>query len=254
MQKNNLTPVEKALLIMETLSKSPFEFRSVDVCNLTGINKSTVHRILYKLIEKNWVIQDKETRKFKTGPMAYHVGMSYTLNNNSECKILEILNNLSAEMKESVGYAVRDGDKVISLYEIEVHQPYKLNYHPGQFYPMNRGSYGKCLMAYHDEAEVRKLLSGQKFEKLQPNTLTDPEDILKEYEKIRSQGYVISDEEMEPFFIGVGVPVFNRVKRQVEGCIAIAFIEVNPEKKSAKINEFLKILKEGAEEISQCLV
>lgn len=186
--------------------------------------------------------------------MAYHVGMSYTLNNNSECKILQILNNLSAEMKESVGYAVRDGDKVISLYEIEVHQPYKLNYHPGQFYPMNRGSYGKCLMAYHDEAEVRRLLSGQKFEKLQPNTLTDPEDILKEYEKIRSQGYVISDEEMEPFFIGVGVPVFNRVKRQVEGCIAIAFIEVNPEKKAAKINEFLKILKEGAEEISQCLV
>lgn len=68
MQKNNLTPVEKALLIMETLSKSPFEFRSVDVCNLTEINKSTVHRILYKLIEKNWVIQDKETKNLKPAP------------------------------------------------------------------------------------------------------------------------------------------------------------------------------------------
>ncbi|HVI39080.1 MAG TPA: IclR family transcriptional regulator C-terminal domain-containing protein, partial [Anaerovoracaceae bacterium] len=124
------------------------------------------------------------------------------------------------------------------------------NYHPGQFYPMNRGGYGKCLYAYYDQERVKQLLAEQKFEKYGPNTLTEPEEILHEYENIRQQGYVISDEEVAPLVVGVGVPVFNQ-RGEVKGCLACAFFK-GPDK-DKKIEEFIRLFKYGAEEISRYL-
>ena len=250
MEKDKLTPIGKALQIMELMSNNSNELKVAEISNLTKINRTTVHRILQELLLKEWVLQDYNTKKFIIGPMAFHVGMSYTNNNNVESKILEILDITSEALKESVGYAVREGDKEISLYESEIHQPYKMNYHPGQFYSMNRGCYGKCIMAYYDQEKVKILLSEQKFEKIAPNTLTEPEEILQEYEKIRKQGYVISDEEVASYVIGVGVPVFN-ANGEVKGCLAAAFLKGSD--RDDKINEFIKVLKQGALEILKYL-
>lgn len=250
MEEEKLSPIEKALRILETMSNHPDELKVAEISGLTKINRTTVHRIIKELLAKEWVIQNFKTGKYIVGPMAFHVGMAYTKNNNIEPKILEILDHLSVEVRESVGYAVREGDKVISLYEVEVHQPYKLNYHPGQFYPMNMGCYGKCLYAYHDPERVKQLLAEQKFEKFGPNTLTDPEDILREYEKIRRQGYVTSDEEVAPLVLGVGVPVFSH-SGEVKSCLVCAFLKGDD--KDRKLEEFRKILKQGAEELTRYL-
>lgn len=250
MEEDKLSPIEKALLILETMSNHPDELKVAEISELTNINRTTVHRILKELLAKDWVIQNFKTGKYIIGPMAFHVGMAYTNNNNIEPKILEVLDYLSAHGKESVGYAVRVGDKVISLYETEVHQPYKMNYHPGQFYPMNRGGYGKTLYAYYDQERVKQMLSEQTFEKYGPNTLTDPEDILREYAKIREQGYGVSDEEVAPLVVGASVPVFNQ-SGEVKACIACAFIK--GEDKDEKLQYFIELFKKGAEELSRYL-
>lgn len=235
---------------METMSNHPDELKVADLSELTKINRTTVHRILRELLAKEWLIQNFKTGKYMVGPMAFHVGMAYTTNNNIEPKILEVLDWLSAEIKESVGYAIREGDKVISLYEVEVHQPYKMNYQPGRFYPMNRGGYGKCLFAYHDQERVRQLLSEQEFVKHGPNTLTDPEDIINEYSKIRQQGYAVSDEEVAPMVVGVSAPVFNQ-RGEVKGCIAGAFLK--SEDKEEKIEKMIRLFRQGAEELARYL-
>ncbi|MHC1723481.1 MAG: IclR family transcriptional regulator [Aminipila sp.] len=250
MEKEKLTPIEKTLLILETMSNHPDELKVAEISEITQLNRTTVHRILQELLAKKWVIQDFRSKKYIVGPMAFHVGMAYINNDNMESKVMEILDRIGAEMKESVGYATRVGDQVISLYEMEVHQPYKMNYRPGQFYPINRGCYGKCLMAYYDQDRVKQLLSEQKFEKVGPNTLTDPEAILLEYEKIRKQGYAISDEEVAPHVFGISVPVFDQ-SGEAKGCLACSFLKCKDDTK--KINQFLKMFKQGAEEITSYL-
>ena len=222
---DKLSSLDKFIKILDILSIEPYELKIGELSQQTGINRTSVHRILTELLSKGYLIRDEATKNYKIGPTLYNIGNVYLNNYNYENKLLEILDQISKEIKESVGYAVREGDRVISLYEIEVHQPLKLNYHPGVFYPMNRGCYGKCLMAYYDQNRVRELLYSQKFEKLFPNTLTDPEEILDEYKKIREQGFVISDEEtLNYLVVGVGVPVFNSFG-EVKAFIASAFIK-----------------------------
>ena len=246
-----LTPIEKAKKILETFCQEPYEFGASEISSKTGLDRSSVRRILNEFSSDSWVIQDLSSKKYKIGPMLYHVGMIYANQNNAECKILEVLDEICDETKESVGYAVRDGDKVMSVYETELHQPIKLNYHPGQLYPMNRGCYGKCLYAYHDRNRVVELLKDQHFEKVCPNTLTETAEILNEYDKIRLNGYVISDEEVTPYLCGVGVPVFDP-RGNVSSCIVIAFIKGPDFYK--KITEYIDILKAGALEVSKYML
>lgn len=246
-----LTPIGKAKAILETLCQEPYEFGASEISSKTGLDRSSVRRILNEFSSDSWVIQDISSKKYKIGPLLYHVGMTYANQNNADCKILEVLDQISNATKESVGYAVREGDKVMSLYETELHQPIKLNYHAGEFYPMNRGCYGKCLMAYHDRERIIELLKSQHFEKVCPNTLTEINEILNEYDKIKANGYVISDEEVTPYLCGVGVPVFDQ-KGNASACIVIAFIK-GPDyyKKTA---DYIDILKTGALEIGKYLL
>jgi DNA-binding IclR family transcriptional regulator len=246
--KEKLTPVGKMIRIIDNLCLKPYEFGASEISSRTGIDRSSVRRILNEMQEDSWVIQDSNTKKYKIGPMIYHAGMIYRSNNNADCKILEVLNDLSERIKESIGYAVRDGDKAMSLYETEIHQPLKLNYKQGEFYPMNKGCYGKCLMAFHDRKRVIELLKDQKFEKVMPNTLTEMDEILREYDRIIADGYVISDEEVMKYLVGVGVPVCSR-DGSVNTCIVVAFIKDKDYKD--KIKEYLSLLMESKKEIEK---
>ena len=243
-----LSNLKKATFILRLLSKKPFQYTAAEISGISGINRTTVYRILGELAEDNFVIRNDVSKKFSVGPMLYHVGSVYLNHFRFTHEIHSTLERIAEITGESVGIAVRDGDRIISLYEIENRQPFRMNHPPGSFYPMNRGCYGKCLMAYHDPKIVRRLLSEQTFKKRFPNTLTETADIMAEYEKIRKQGYVISDGEVyDPAAAGVGVPVANPAG-EVKACMAIAFIKgADFESKTAY---YLSILKKHSEQLT----
>lgn len=243
-----VTPVGKMKIILNALCQEPYAFGASEISNITGLDRSSVRRILNEFMDDAWVLQDAVTKKYKIGPILYHVGMTYANQNNAECKILEVINRICAQTRESVGYAIREGDTVMSVYETELHQAIKLNYRAGEFYPMNMGCYGKCLMAYHDRERVIELLESRQFEKNCPNTLTTTNEILAEYDKIVTNGYVISDEEVTQYLCGVGVPVFD-LNGNVSGCLVIAFIKGTDYHR--KIAQYIDILKAGAAEIGK---
>ncbi|MDW7669139.1 MAG: helix-turn-helix domain-containing protein, partial [Bacillota bacterium] len=138
--------VDKSLIVLEQLCKEPFKYTMTDLSQKTKINRTTIYRILNTLEDRGLVIKTKNNKLYKLGPFAYEMGSIYLNNFRFRDSIYPILDKISHETKESVGFAIRDGERVISLYEIEIDQPMKMNYRPGIVYPMNRGSYGKCLM------------------------------------------------------------------------------------------------------------
>ncbi len=234
--------------ILEILNQTPYKFTAQEISNLTGINRTTVYRILMVLVEEDFILQDEETRKFAVGPMLYHIGLGYLNNFHFKDEIYKTLEKLADITSEAIGIAVREGNKIISLYEIDIQQPLKMSYPPGSYYPMNRGCFGKLLMAYHDRNTVRKLLEQSSFEKLFPNTLTETEEIIREYQNIRNNGYVISDGEgYSVIAAGVGVPVYNK-RNQVKACLAVSFVK-DDDFEMKKI-ELLKLLEEYSKELT----
>jgi DNA-binding IclR family transcriptional regulator len=239
MESKPLTSIDKAIIILEQLAVSPYAYKAGELARKIGMNRSSVYRILQLLEERDLVICDKAGEFYKIGPEMYHIGTKYLYNNNFHSKLIDILSEMSEIMKESVGLAIKDGDKIISLIEIEVHQPMKLNDVPGRYFPVNKGNYGKVLMAYQSPEYIERILTGQVFEKTCYNTLTTKEELLEEYALIRSKGYSYSIDEVGIDILGAGIPIFGETGK-IKACVAVAFYRSEGWKD--KLSQFTEIL------------
>lgn len=246
-----LNSIEKTLTLLDKLSEYPYEYSVTELSKILDINRTTLHRILDTLIENNYAIKDENSKKYRLGPITYKLGTAYLNSQASQTKVLEILNTIAKLSKESTGLAIRDGEKIISLYEIESHQTMKMKYTPGLLYSMNRGCYGKGIMAFYDKKRVEQLLDEQVFEKLQPNTLTKKDDILKEYDKIRKDGYVLSIEETFELAVAIGIPLRN-AHNDVVACVAVSFFK--KDNYLERIEEIKEILLEYKSELEKYLL
>lgn len=239
MENQSLTSIEKALLILRALGEEPFEYKSQDLAKKLGLNRSTTYRILKTLEQYHMVLFDEASERFKTGPELYHIGVSYLYHNNYHTKLQDILVEISELTKESVGMAVKEGDRIISIFEIEINQPMKLNDVPGKYFPINKGNYGKCIMAFQEPEYIESCLKEAPFEKTCPKTLTTRQELLAEYAQIRKQGYSLSIDELGIDIIGAGVPLFGS-DHKIKACAAVAFFRTdNWEEKLKEITEIL---------------
>lgn len=218
----NMTSFEKGLTILDVFQEPPHRFSLNAIVQKTAMNRTTVYRNLCTLETRGFVTKDDKTKTYRLGPTTFMFGNLYLSSGSYEERVYNVLEEIAARTKESVGLARRDGDKVVSIYSVEAHQSIKMNDRPGTFYPMNKGSYGKCLMAFHEKPVTAEKLRGMKFEKTTPNTLTTPEEILAEYKKIREQGYVISIDENLSYVIGVGIPIRGQDKKY-NNVVAVSF-------------------------------
>ncbi len=218
-----LNSIEKSLNILTTIGESDQGLTIANIVKLTGLNRSAVNRSIKPLEDASFIVRDS-FGLYHLGPVLFYLGQSYLNKNTNKEETLTILNEISNIVAESVGLAIRDGNQVISLYEIETSQPLKTNYTSGQFYPMNRGCYGKCLMAFYDQDIIEDLLDKQDFEKICENTLVEKEEILAEYAKIREEQFVVSINETFSYIAAVGVPIKN-CRGQVTACLSISFFK-----------------------------
>ncbi|NPV43612.1 MAG: IclR family transcriptional regulator [Firmicutes bacterium] len=248
--KNSISSAEKLIMVLKLLGCEPYSYSAKEIGQRLGINRSTVHRILNILMKEKFVIQDMITKKYKLGPGIYLIGSAYLINKNFTNEVVAVLNQVAEATKESVGYYIKDEDKIISVYEIESYQPVRLGYKPGTFYPIHCGSVGKCITAFTEPEKLEKLVRTAKLDKRTPNTITDPDLLLREYEKIREQGYAVSDEENLLGAYGIAAPVKNS-KGEVFACVAVACLKTGLTQE--KIENMKKHVIRGAKKISELM-
>lgn len=250
-RSNSLSSVQKAIQIMKLLAKEPCTFTAIEISKALEINRSTVHRLLNVLKDEMLILQNSSTKKYKIGPMAYNIGAAYLNSQMYTDEIHSILDEVAEKTRLSAGYAVREGDKIINIYEVETYIPMRMGYSPGLFYPIHCGVYGKTIMAFYNPPEkLREIIYSAKLEKMTENTITDPEELIKEFAEIREQGYAVSDEERLQGAIGIGAPVRNS-KGEVVACIGVAGIKASLSRED--IENIKDIVIDGANRMSRLI-
>lgn len=227
--------IDKAFMILDRLARKPYEMTALELSMELQINRSTVHRILNSLIDRTVVIKNPTNKKYSLGPGAYRIGSGFLNKQPNISSITVELDRLAAKTRQSVGYANLFEDKILSIFEVESYQPVQIGYRVGVNYPIHCGAYGKCIMAFYEPYEkLKNIVYSTKLVKNTPNTITDPEKLLKEYEKIRKNGYAISDEENVKGLVGIGVPIRN-FENKVVACVAVKYIKGNVDEEEQKV-------------------
>lgn len=247
----NPNAIEKTLLIMRAFTDEPFEYTAKELSEKLSISKSTVHRILNTLEKNKFVKRTPDMLKYTVGYASYIVGMQYAKRQDVYSEIRKIVDSVAKNTSQQVGYAVMEGQNVISIYESESYNKI-ISYIPGEIYTINCGVYGKVLMSYSTTIEdLERLVYKMELKQVTPKAITDRDKLLKEYKMIRKKGYAESDGEHIEGTLGIGVPTFNS-SGKVHGCIGLSGIK--SETFVTNKFEYLNDLLRGAEEISRLLI
>jgi DNA-binding IclR family transcriptional regulator len=105
-------------------------------------------------------------------------------------------------------------------------------------------------VAYVPQDRLEKIVAERAMEKRTPKTITTMPRLLKELEKVRTQGYAVDDEENNLGARCVGAPVFNQ-KGAIEASVGLSgtISQVNAQ----TMPRILEALKDAARHVSMQL-
>jgi IclR family pca regulon transcriptional regulator len=84
-----------------------------------------------------------------------------------------------------------------------------INLTPGSRLPAYCASMGRVLLAALPETELRAVLARSDLKANTPRTITDPDRLIAEFQRVRAQGYAVIDQELELGLCSIAVPVEN---------------------------------------------
>jgi IclR family acetate operon transcriptional repressor len=167
-------------------------------------------------------------------------------------KVRPIIDNLARESGESVNVAYLAGESAIFLDRAEANRSLRMRSMPGDRLPLYCTGVGKAILSQLSDERIRAILGPGPLEKVTDSTLTDPEDVIREANHAREQGYGIDREEYEIGLTCYAMPL-RLLGSDFVGAISISGPTArmkNPEIRS----RFLALLTQAVQDASEALV
>jgi IclR family KDG regulon transcriptional repressor len=195
-----LTSLEKSLQVIDLLGKNPQGLSLLEMSSMLGFPKSTIHHILSTFLPYHYVAQNRETKKYHLGFKFLSLG-KVILDTIDVRKIAnKYLRQLHEECSETTHLAILRDGKVIYIDKIERPGGLSLATYIGFATEPHAAAGGKMLLSELSPSEIREIYHSGPLKVYGKNTITRMDQLLKELEKVRKQGYAIDDEE---YYVGV---------------------------------------------------
>ena len=198
MEKNNVQALDRAFELLDLVCRSQGGMTIQQLSALTGLHKSTVHRMLQTLV--NWRYVQKSEKDAIYRPGLYICELSEIIQNNMDIVSIAkpILEQLSSEVLETVHLAMRDDLDIVYIHKVvspncSIHMASRIGMHR----PLYCTAVGKAIIATLAEQEVEEIWDRSDIKAYTPNTITDKNKFLEEIEHVRERGYAYDNEENE---------------------------------------------------------
>lgn len=201
---------------MELLAKKNDWLGISDICTMTNLSKSTVHRLLTELVACNYVQKNDTIKKYKLG-----LKMLCLAGNATQSPLAlaakEEMKQLNLSFKETIHLVVEDHFEGVYIQKLDTSLSVGLMSYVGKRVPLYCSGVGKCILAYAEPQYLNRYLQNVSLEKFTANTICTREDLENELNKIRACGYAVDINEHKPDISCVGGPVFDNNGRVVAG-------------------------------------
>lgn len=200
--------VEKVTILMGILSRSESELSIREIQELSGIPRSTVHRILSILEKQGWVTQNQESERYNISLRFLFMYRSTSFNRQIVEATTPIMQALANASQFTAHISVPEGRKGCCIFVQEPQSSLRRLSEIDISFPLYANARGKILLAYASKDIQEQVFSGEK-KKFAPNTITDEQALRKEIENVRRAGYARSTDELVEGSSEIGVPLFN---------------------------------------------
>ena len=201
--------LERALIILETLSKNPRGMGISELSRELGMPKNSVFRILTTLYSSGYLQRDDEGRIYSMSRKVLALGYEALDEHSLVEKSLDVMRELRDRTGETVLIGTLLGGEGVVLELVPGNQPIKFLVEIGTRFPLHTAAPAKAILAFlpADEAEAR--IGKITFRKFTPATIGSAAALRRVLGETRCTGIAFDrEEEMESLHC-VAAPVFN---------------------------------------------
>lgn len=206
---SNVQSLERALTILNKLSDYPDGIQIARLSEQVGLSKSTVHRLLATLSNMNYVVKDSESDKYKLGFQVLFLSRNILNNNDIVNTAKPYLERLSNDVNETVHLCIEDRGEIVYIDKIESNQTIRMFSRVGNRAPMYCTAVGKILYSGMESDHFEELISKVNFIPKTESTITTPEGLREEINKIKKQKYALDNIENEEGIRCIAAPIYN---------------------------------------------
>ncbi|HEY0361628.1 MAG TPA: IclR family transcriptional regulator [Solirubrobacteraceae bacterium] len=204
----NIQSIERAAAILRLLSGRTRRLGVVDLAGELGLPKGTVHGLLRTLQHVGFVEQDEETGKYQLGAALLHMGSSYLDGNELRTRALNWSDSLATRTHESVRIGTLHEGQVLIVHHVFRPDDSLQTLDVGALLPAHASALGKILLAHHAYAAAELARHG--LESFTPATITDPEALERELERVRKRGWAADIGELVNGEVSCAAPILDR--------------------------------------------
>jgi DNA-binding IclR family transcriptional regulator len=204
----NIQSIERAAAILRLLSGRTRRLGVVDLAGELGLPKGTVHGLLRTLQHVGFVEQDEETGKYQLGAALLHMGSSYLDGNELRTRALNWSDSLATRTNESVRIGTLHEGQVLIVHHVFRPDDSLQTLDVGALLPAHASALGKILLAHHAYAAAELARHG--LESFTPATITDPEALERELERVRKRGWAADIGELVNGEVSCAAPILDR--------------------------------------------
>lgn len=205
--------LERGLAIIRAFGPHAPEQTVTELAATTELTRATARRFLITLMELGYVESDGRT--FRLTPKVLELGYSFLSGLGFPDVALPHLERLVAEVDESSEASVLDGPDIVYVARVPSTAVMSLVVNVGARMPAHATAMGKVLLAGLDDAELDAYLETAELRPFLPRTVTDPDALREQLERVRADGYAIVDQELEEGLVAVAAPIRGRDDRVV---------------------------------------
>lgn len=240
--------IDRTLETLILLSTEPDGLSVTQIAEKLDISSSSIHRILQSLKKHHFVLQSTETKRYRLGYKVLSLTTNITKKNNFTLAARPYLEKLAEETNETIALCILEGESVVCLDYVESKNTNKLMVNPGVAMPAHATSSGKAILAYRQVTDIKHVYMHNQDNQVTENTLNSYNDFIDELNKVREDGYAISDEELQIGVQGIACPIFDFNQK------AIGSISITALKSDDVINDNnMELLKKYSSEITKSI-
>lgn len=199
----------KVIKILEALAEVPDGMGVTEICKTLGFSKGTVHRILSELAEINYVLKNEDSKR-------YRLSLKILQLSNKILESLELRQLARQEMhvladlsKETIHLVWLEGYEGVYIDKIETPHSVGLLSRIGSRIYLHCTAAGKAMLAFLDDEERKRILWYVGMPKRTVHTVTSPEKLAEEMDRIKNNCFALDNEENREGVICIGAPILH---------------------------------------------
>ncbi len=246
-QDYTVAAVEQALKLLALVGETPGRGLS-DLARAAGSTKARTYRLLQTLEASGFLLRRANEPRYWLGFRAMRLADQARDQVDLVGIARPVLERIGRRCDETVQIRVREGMESVCIAAWETPRIVRFHAAPGNRAPLHIGS-SKILLA-HAPARVQQAVLAGPLPARTPHTITDPQELAEELDRIRRQGRSTSKGENDPEAVSAGAPI-----RDPSGEVIAVLVVAAPASRvpRAKLQEIQALALEGAAEIERAL-